>query len=240
MNSTTDNVSASTPDESAEETTELPQNKFEDTTKLPAGGVDETTVIETTPGETIMAETVTESPTDTPSELTEQASAAMSEPSDDPADAMSEPSIPETEAPSPASHEGSPMPESDHTPAFSPLATGERHPSDSPKRTFASADPSAQPFSNQPQYTGQEPMGEPSHRTGAPSAEVVEERGIKFGLLTWGLILILIGVAVVVMPWAPQIDWNLVAVFGFGGLGVIMLLVALSASLASHRRQKKS
>lgn len=240
MNSTTDNASASTPDESAEETTELPQNKFEDTTKLPAGGVDETTVIETTPGGTIMAETVTELPTDAPSEPTEQPSAAMSEPSGDPADAMSEPSVSETEAPSPTSNEGSPIPESDYTPAFSPLATGEHHPSDSPKRTSASADPSAQPFSNQPQQTAHESMVEPSHPMGEPSAEMVEERSIKFGLLTWGLILILVGVAVVVMPWAPQIDWNLVAVFGFGGLGVIMLLVALSASLASHRRQKKS
>ncbi|MDO5720883.1 MAG: hypothetical protein Q4P05_09115, partial [Actinomycetaceae bacterium] len=136
-----------------------------------------------------------------------------------------------TGEPSESESEGSPMPGESKRPAFSPAATGEVPPHalqyDVAQQAHTSA---AQSAPRESAFVPQS-MSEPTGHTARP--------GIKFGLLTWGLLLIIAGIAIWMLPWMEHIDWSLAAVIVFGLLGVILLIVAALASFSNHRRKNR-
>lgn len=73
----------------------------------------------------------------------------------------------------------------------------------------------------------------------APEAATEKpDKSVKFGLLTWSLVMIVIGVAVIAMPWWPFIDWPVVGTATLAVMGLIMLATAL-ISFLTERKSKK-
>ncbi|MDO5722577.1 MAG: hypothetical protein Q4P06_08600 [Actinomycetaceae bacterium] len=139
-------------------------------------------------------------------------------------------------------------------PAFSPAATGEQVPAedtnpatgeqvpaeDTNPATGEQAGeqaPQRDPFPPAaPQQTaGVFPTGAAAY-TGEGSTPTEPARQIKVGLLIWGIIVTLIGVATFFAPIAAHADWSVVLVPIFGGLGVFMLFVAAVAAWKERRK----
>ncbi|MDO5050016.1 MAG: hypothetical protein Q4D87_09070 [Actinomycetaceae bacterium] len=71
----------------------------------------------------------------------------------------------------------------------------------------------------------------------ADTATTPAKRSVKFGLLTWSLIMIVIGVAIIAMPWWGLIDWPVVGAITFGTMGVFMLVIALIALFSEKKHR---
>ena len=59
---------------------------------------------------------------------------------------------------------------------------------------------------------------------------------VSFGLLTWSLVLITIGVMILLAPYMPLLDPMMTTAAAFGGLGVVMLVIATVVYLREHSR----
>lgn len=63
-------------------------------------------------------------------------------------------------------------------------------------------------------------------------------KSVKFGLLTWSLVMIVIGVAIIAMPWWNFVDWPIVGTAAFAVMGTIMLITALVSFLSESKSRK--
>ncbi|MDO5035044.1 MAG: hypothetical protein Q4E01_06655, partial [Actinomycetaceae bacterium] len=73
-------------------------------------------------------------------------------------------------------------------------------------------------------------------RPRAPQDPQPEPTTVKFGLLTWSLVLIAIGIMILAIPAWGMINWQILGTVALATMGVVMLVIAgLSA-----RREKKS
>lgn len=208
----------------------------EATSVLPAAETEDTTVLDTNPeDDTRLFEAKPDSDASVPSDDGDETAVIAaregdSPPSSESSTSMSEPSGTMGE-PSYSESEDSLMPGDSDRPAFSPAATGEIPP-DALRHDDSQHHPTTGPHTTPRESASvPQPMSEPSRDTSHP--------GIKFGLLTWGLLLIIAGVSISLLPWMGQVNWNLVAVLVFGVLGVILLLVAALASFSNRRRANR-
>lgn len=108
------------------------------------------------------------------------------------------------------------------------------------------------PSAFDPSLTGEDastPAGVPPHFTSvdfsAPVSQEVPSAGVgqvqqpkpavKFGLLTWAIVLVMMGLLLLVAPVAQHIDWGNTIMAIFAVLGVFMLVVALMVALRDRR-----
>ncbi|MDT3767878.1 hypothetical protein QS713_07370 [Gleimia hominis] len=121
---------------------------------------------------------------------------------------------------------------SEATTAFSPEATGEQAPHGD---YFAQTQPTAA----QTQATD---AGTPLYKadSGERTSSLPPDRPIHFGLLTWAILCILIGLACVILPFIPNLQmYNpaLLPTVFFGTAGVVMLVIAGFTFFSSRRRK---
>lgn len=62
---------------------------------------------------------------------------------------------------------------------------------------------------------------------------------VKFGLLTWALVLVFIGVMVIAVPWWYLINWPVLGTSALALMGVIMLVTAVLASRKERKSKKR-
>lgn len=231
-----------------EATTILPATNNENTTVLPAHAEDDTRALENTDTDetSILDADADQTQLMAVQEDDPRPSPEISEPMSEPSETMGESSGSE--------HEDSPLSGESDRPAFSPTATGEVPPyalrrDESPHDPTADVDavpreaasvphPMSESSRTAKQSNWQAGQNQPAQSMSEPS-EDTSQSGVKFGLLTWGLLLIIAGVSIWLLPWMGQVNWNLVAVLVFGALGVILLLVAALASFSNRRRANR-
>ncbi|WIK63756.1 hypothetical protein [Gleimia hominis] len=114
---------------------------------------------------------------------------------------------------------------SEATTAFSPEATGEQAPHGD--------------YGAQTQATD---AGTPLYKadSGERTSSLPPDRPIHFGLLTWAILCILIGLACVILPFIPNLQmYNpaLLPTVFFGTAGVVMLVIAGFTFFSSRRRK---
>lgn len=141
------------------------------------------------------------SPAQTPSEATEDTAATQA--------------LPEVQSPT------EPLPKADPLPAYSPAATGE-------------APRPAGPGPSMPNYH-QAPQGPAPAMPPTPVAPVAappaQRSGVRVGLLVWAAILIAAGLMILGRVFFPFASAPVVVAILMGGLGVIFLIGAITASV---------
>lgn len=114
---------------------------------------------------------------------------------------------------------------SEATTAFSPEATGEQA-----------------PHGNYGAQTQATDAGTPLYKadSGEHTSSLPPDPPIHFGLLTWAILCILIGLACVILPFIPNLQmYNpaLLPTVFFGTAGVVMLIIAGFTFFSSRRRK---